>query len=148
MNNKSGGSMLKKKKAKPKAKRSAVKKARPAAKKPVRKPVKKSGRKGVKKAQVKKLKNRGSGDIDGSLEKIGEVTHYFPKVRAAAVKIMKSSLKIGDKIRVKGHTTDFTEKVTSIQLDRAPIEVGTKGDEIGLMVKSRVRRGDDVYKIA
>ncbi len=139
--------MLKKKKAKPKVKRSAVKRARPAVKKPLKKPVKKAGKKAVKKAAVNARKKTAAGDVDGSLEKIGEVTHYFPKVKAAAVKIMKSSLRIGDAIRIKGHTTDFTEKVTSLQLDRAPIEVGTKGDEIGLMVKSRARRGDDVYKI-
>lgn len=139
-----GVKMLKKKnaKAKPKAKKKVVKKAVRAAKKPLRKPVKKAVKKSVKKGSRSKR-----APLDASLEKIGEVTHYFPHVKAAAVKIMKSNLKIGDVIRVKGHTTDFTENVTSIQLDRSPIDVGVKGDEIGLMVKTRVRRGDDVYKI-
>ena len=126
--------MVKKKKAVQKATKakSAVKKAvkRPKAKKPV----KKAGKKVVKAAEL-------------SLEKIGEVTHYFPHVNAAAVKLMKSGLKVGDEIYLKGHTTDFKEKVESIQLDHATIPEGKKGQEIGLLVKSRVRIGDSVYRI-
>ena len=61
--------------------------------------------------------------------------------------ILKDSLKVGDKIYIKGHTSDFKEKVNSIQLDHASIEEGKKGQEIGLLVKSRVRIGDSVYRI-
>ena len=82
-----------------------------------------------------------------TLEKIGEVTHYFPHVKAAAVMILKDSLKVGDSIYIKGHTTDFKEQVKSIQLDRASIAEGKKGQEIGLLVKSRVRIGDNVYRM-
>ena len=81
------------------------------------------------------------------MEKIGEVTHYFPHVNAAAVKLLKSGLKVGDSIYIKGHTTDFKETVKSIQLDHASIEEGKKGQEIGLLVKSRVRQGDSVYRL-
>ncbi len=84
---------------------------------------------------------------EASLEKIGEVTHYFPHVNAAAVKLLKSGLRVGDSIYIKGHTTDFKERVLSIQLDHAAIPEGKKGQEIGLLVKSRVRQGDKVYKI-
>ncbi len=82
-----------------------------------------------------------------SLEKIGKVTHYFPHVKAAAVLVLKDSLKLGDQIYIKGHTTDFKEKVNSMQLDHVPIQEGKKGDEIGLLVKSRVRIGDSVYRL-
>lgn len=108
----------------------------------------------VKKRAVSKPKKRKKASKvarpkqkKGALEKIGEVTHYFPHVKAAAVKIMKNSLKAGDEVYIKGHTTDFKEKVNSMQLDRTPIEEGRKGQEIGLLVKSRVRIGDSVYKI-
>jgi len=84
---------------------------------------------------------------EASLEKIGEITHYFPHVNAAAVKLLKSGLKVGDSIYIKGHTTDFKELVQSIQLDHASIPEGKKGQEIGLLVRSRVRQGDKVYKI-
>lgn len=76
---------------------------------------------------------------------IGIVTHYFPQVRAAVVKL-KRPLNMGDMVKVKGHTTDFIQSVTSMQIDRVPINQAKKGQEIGLLVNSRVRRHDIVYK--
>ncbi len=101
----------------------------------------------AKKASLAK-KQRGAAvkSPESMMEKIGEVTHYFPHVKAAAVTILKDGLKVGDKIYIKGHTTDFKEKVASIQLDHVTIQEGKKGQEIGLLVKSRVRIGDSVYK--
>ena len=79
--------------------------------------------------------------------KMGEVTHYFPHVKAAALLVLKDSIKVGDDIYIKGHTTDFKEKIVSIQLEHQSIEEGKKGQEIGLLVKDRVRIGDSVYKL-
>jgi len=76
---------------------------------------------------------------------IGIVTHYFPKVRAAVVKI-KTPLSTGDTIKIKGHTTDFTQTITSMQIDHVPIAAAKKGDEIGLLVNSRVREHDILIK--
>ena len=84
---------------------------------------------------------------DEKLEEMGEVTHYFPHVKAAVVKIKEGTLSIGDVVRIKGHTTDFKEKVTSLQVNHKPITRATKGKEIGLKVKKRVREGDKIYKI-
>lgn len=81
------------------------------------------------------------------LDEIGVITHYFPHVKAAVIKLSKGSLKIGESIRIKGHTTDFKEQVKSLQFNRTPIEEGKKGQEIGLKVKARVRIGDVVYKV-
>ncbi len=111
-------------------KKSAVKKAKPA-----KKILK-------KKAPAKKTKKAGKEE-KGFL---GKVTHYFPKVKAAVIKL-KAPLAVGDKIKVKGHTTDFTQAVSSLQIDRVVIASAQKGDEIGLMVESRVRRGDKVTKL-
>ncbi len=119
-------------------------KARSKAKKPIKKRASKAvkrGKKSVKKSAAPKKA------FELGLEKIGEVTHYFPHVKAAAVMILKNSLKAGDGIYIKGHTTDFKEKVNSMQLDRVPLEEGKKGQEVGLLVKSRVRIGDSVYKL-
>jgi|YelNatPaOPRAMG01_1025707.scaffolds.fasta_scaffold01298_5 hypothetical protein len=77
---------------------------------------------------------------------IGIVTHYFPKVSAGVVKL-KASLAVGDNIKIKGHTTDFTQTVTSMQINHIPIKKAKKGQEIGLLVNSRVRKNDLVYKI-
>ncbi len=102
----------------------------------------KRSRKTIKKAPVMKKKA-----FEVGLEKIGEVTHYFPHVKAAAVMVLRGGLKIGDRIYIKGHTTDFKEKINSIQLDRVPIQEAGKAQEIGLLVKSRVRIGDSVYRL-
>jgi len=82
-----------------------------------------------------------------SLEEVGEVTHYFPHVEAAVIKLTKGVLSVGDKVIVKGHTTDFQEKIDSMQLDHVPITSATIGQEIGLKVKSKVREHDVVYKL-
>ena len=63
------------------------------------------------------------------------ITHYFPKVDAAVVKLTKGALSVGERIIIKGHTSDFKEKVGSIQLDHAPIQNAEQGMEIGLKVK-------------
>jgi len=101
-----------------------------------KKPVKKAAKKTVKKARkpAKLAKNV-----------IGIVTHYFPHVQVAVVKL-KAPLAAGDTIKIKGHTTDFTQAVTSMQMDHAPITTAKKGQEIGLQVESRVRRHDLVTK--
>ncbi|MDD3904981.1 MAG: hypothetical protein PHS46_00440 [Candidatus Omnitrophica bacterium] len=122
--------MLKKKK-KPAKKAKVVKKTA--------KPVKKRS-----KAKARTIKKKLPIE---NMIKVGEITHYFPHVKAAALLILKDSIKIGDEIYIKGHTSDFKEKIVSIQLDRAPIKEGRKGQEIGLLVKKRVRIGDSVYKV-
>ncbi len=108
--------------------------------------IKKRIKKPAKKA-VKTPKKVSKGAFELGLEKVGEVTHYFPHVKAAAVLMLKDGLRVGDGIYIKGHTTDFKEKIISIQLERVPIEEARKGQEIGLLVKSRVRIGDSVYRI-
>jgi putative protease len=119
---------------------------RPAAK---RKPAARSARKAARVVRKKKAaistKPRAR-KREARMEKVGEVTHYFPRVKAAAVLILKDGLKIGDFVYLKGHTTSFSQRVTSLQLDHVPIQEARKGQEIGLLVKSKTRRGDTVYK--
>lgn len=76
---------------------------------------------------------------------VGIVMHYFSHVRAGVVKL-KAPLSIGDVIKIKGHTTDFTQEITSMQINHVPINKAKKGQEIGLLVDSRVRQHDIVYK--
>ena len=80
-------------------------------------------------------------------ESIGEVTHFFSHVKAAVIKLKKDTLVPGDTIYIKGHTTGFEQKIKSMQVNHAPIEKASKGQEIGIQVKSKVRHGDKVYKI-
>lgn len=103
----------------------------------------------IKKRVIKKRPTKKTKAVKEPKEKenvIGRVTHYFPKVRAAVVKL-KAPLAIGDTVKIKGHTTDFTQTVTSMQIDHVPINQAKKRQEIGLLVDSRVRQRDIVYKV-
>lgn len=79
-------------------------------------------------------------------EKIGVVTHYFGHIPAGIVKLT-GKLKNGDKIHFKGATTDFTQTVSSMQINHKEITAATKGDEIGIQVDQRVREGDEVFLV-
>lgn len=142
----------KKVKAKSRAPKKAVKK-NVRKKTPKRKIIKAGAkRKVVRKTTVKKAVKVRKPSLAKNVpianeEIIGAVTHYFPKVRAAVVKITKGGLSLGDKIHIKGHSSDFTQAVDSMQIEHSPINTAKRGDEIGLMVSSRARTGDIVYKI-
>ena len=79
-------------------------------------------------------------------QQIGRVTHYFGKIGVAAIEVTDGVLSVGDTIHIKGHTSDFTQTVDSMQLDNANISEAAPGDRIGVKVPDRVRRGDAVYK--
>jgi putative protease len=79
---------------------------------------------------------------------IGKVTHYFSKVGVAAIEITAGSMSVGDTIRIKGHTSDFTQTVDSIQLDNQPIATAVPGHAIGIKVKDHAREHDRVFKVA
>ena len=78
---------------------------------------------------------------------VGQVTHYFGKAQVAAIKITEGVLNVGDTIHFVGHTSDFTQKVESMQVDRAPIETANVGDEIGIQVVEHAREHDQVYRV-
>jgi len=105
----------------------------------------------VKKKKVEKKKKSALKPVAPSLVVpegllVGKITHYFPRVMAGVVKL-SAPLNVGDQIYIKGHTTDLKQAVTSMQINRVPITTAKKGQEIGLLVQSRVRRGDKVFKI-
>lgn len=81
------------------------------------------------------------------LEEIGKVTGFFAKVGAAIIDITNGSLKVGETVRIKGHTTDLEQVVESMQIEHQSIQEATQGQTIGLKVKDRVRRHDAVYKV-
>jgi len=78
---------------------------------------------------------------------IGTVTHYFGKASVAAIKITEGELRVGDTIHIVGHTSDFTQQIESMEIERAPIEVAKVGDEIGLKVSEHAREHDNVYRV-
>jgi len=80
------------------------------------------------------------------LEEVGRVTHYFTRIGVAVVEL-KAPLRIGDRIAIKGMTTDFEQEVESMQIEHVNVKEAKPGDSIGLKVKERARKGDIVYKI-
>ncbi len=77
---------------------------------------------------------------------IGEVSDFFARPVVAGVEL-SGTLKIGDKIHIKGSTTDMELAVESMQIDRVDITEGKRGDLIGIKIPDRARRGDKVYKV-
>jgi translation elongation factor EF-Tu-like GTPase len=79
-------------------------------------------------------------------EMIGTVSDFFARPVVAAIELT-APLKIGDKVRIKGHTTDLEVVVESMQIDNAAVDEAKAGDSIGVKVSERVRKHDSVYKI-
>jgi hypothetical protein len=77
-------------------------------------------------------------------KKIGEVTHFFAGPSAAVLRL-SSELKVGDEIHIVGFTTDLTEKVTSMQINHNDVSSAKPGDDVAILVKDRVREGDEVF---
>jgi putative protease len=79
--------------------------------------------------------------------KIGTVTHYFGHLHVAGVAITDGELRIGDTIHIKGHTSDFQQKVESMQIEHQAVEIAKPGDQIGLLVTEHARENDTVYAV-
>jgi len=79
-------------------------------------------------------------------KEIGKITHYFTKIGVAVVKL-SAELKVGDVIHIKGHTSDFTQTIDSMQIEHKNVEKAGKGKSIGLKVVEHARDGDIVYKV-
>lgn len=79
--------------------------------------------------------------------KVGVVTHYYSHLGVAGIRIESVGLKIGDVIRIMGHTTDLTQTVYSMQLEHEPITEAKPGQDIGLRVAEHVREHDEVFKV-
>lgn len=79
-------------------------------------------------------------------ELIGKITHYFGKIEVGIIELSKE-LNVGDMIHIKGSTSDFEQKVDSMQIEHKSVEKAKKGDVIGLKTKEKVREGDEVYKV-
>lgn len=78
---------------------------------------------------------------------IGKVTHYFTNIGVAVLEITQGNISVGDKIHIKGATSDFEQKIDSMQVEHENVKKAKKGDAVGLKVDQQARDGDEVYKI-
>src|SRR5258706_2200242 len=85
------------------------------------------------------------GPLPGE-ERVGFVTHYYGHLSVAAIRLESGSLRVGDTIRILGHTSDFRQRVESMQIEHQPVTAAGKRQEIGLKVSQHAREHHPVYK--
>ncbi len=78
---------------------------------------------------------------------VGHVVAYFAKIGVAAIEIDSEGIRVGDTLYFSGHTTDFEQKIDSMQIDKESVNSAQAGDSVGIKVAERVRDRDEVYKI-
>ncbi|MBZ1348632.1 MAG: hypothetical protein KY053_00075 [Candidatus Liptonbacteria bacterium] len=86
-----------------------------------------------------------AGKLNKKEELIGVVVHYYGKAGVAVIKFNRDISK-KEEVCFRGPSTDFSQKIDSIQRDHKDIEMAPKNKEVGVKVKERVREGDEVYK--
>jgi selenocysteine-specific translation elongation factor len=79
-------------------------------------------------------------------EIIGTVSDFFARPVVAAIELT-AALEVGDKIHIKGHTTDLELTVDSMQINNVDVKEAKAGDPVGVKVPERVRKRDTVYKV-
>ena len=77
---------------------------------------------------------------------IGKIIHFFTNINVAVIEL-SDALKVGDKLSFEGATTNFEQKLDSMQIHNKPVNEARKGDAIGIKVRERVREGDQVFRI-
>jgi len=77
---------------------------------------------------------------------IGRVTHYYNHIDVAVLKL-DDELKLGDMIHIAGHTTDFTQRVASLEVDHHTVVWVRPGEDVALKVIEPVREHDIVYRV-
>jgi hypothetical protein len=80
-------------------------------------------------------------------QRIGVVTHYYGHLSVIAMQLEPgATLRVGDVIHILGHTTDFTQKVESLEVNHAPVTEVAPNDDFGLKVVEHAREHDVVFK--
>ncbi len=80
-------------------------------------------------------------------EKVGTVTDYYSKISVAAIHLTDGDLRVGDQIRIRGHTTDFTQPVESLQVEHQSVQQAERGSQVAVKVRERVRPRDQVFRV-
>jgi translation elongation factor EF-1alpha len=78
-------------------------------------------------------------------KKIGDVTHYYNHLHVATVRITDGELHVGDMIHIEGHTSNFIQKIRSMELEHESVDVAWPGDIVGIATDKYARDHDTVY---
>jgi hypothetical protein len=136
----------KKKAKKTAAKPKPVKAPKPKLVKPIKAPKPTKAPKAVKAPKSPKVPKKKEPQIDPNLVAIGEITHYFDRIKVCVVKITNGTVLIGDKLTMVGAKNKFVQKVWSMQIESEDVKIAKKGQLIGIKVDKPVSVGDIVYK--
>ena len=79
-------------------------------------------------------------------KRVGSVVHFYNRLNVAVVKLDQGSLQVGDSVHFRGHTTDFHQRIDSMEIDHKAIQMAGQGQEFGLKVSGPVRENDSVLK--
>ena len=80
-------------------------------------------------------------------DRIGVVTHYYSHMSVATLRLESGTLRVGDVIHIRGHTTDFSQRIESLEVNHAPVTEVGPNDDFGLKVIQHAREHDVVYKV-
>ena len=75
------------------------------------------------------------------------MTHYYSHLAVAIIRLESGTLRVGDVIQIRGHTTDFIQKVESLEVNHAPVTEVAPNEEFGLKVVEHAREHDVVFKV-
>ncbi|MBP7870133.1 MAG: hypothetical protein KA000_01170 [Candidatus Saccharicenans sp.] len=78
---------------------------------------------------------------------IGRISHYFSKIQVGVARITGDRLKVGDVVHIKGHSSDFFQKIESMQIEHQPVEEARAGEEVAFKVDMPVRENDLIFKV-
>lgn len=92
----------------------------------------------------RKEKTPDAARVNG--EGVGEITHFFSRIQVVVVKMNKGILRVGDTIQIKGKRADFTQRVSSMQVESVDVKAARKGQLIGLKVEKPADVGDKVHR--
>lgn len=79
-------------------------------------------------------------------KRIGEVSHYFDRINVAVI-TLSSNLAKGDQVHFLGHGSDFTQEITSMQIEHETLDAAKKGDEVAIKVIKPVKKSTSVFLI-
>ncbi len=98
-------------------------------------------------ATKKKSASKGARAKSAASSLVGEVTHYFSKIKVCVIKVNKTSIKLGDQINIKGKQTDNLETIESLQIESVEVKSAKRGQLVGVKLKKPVRVGDKVFRV-
>ena len=76
---------------------------------------------------------------------LGKVTHYYDKLGVAIVDVQKQPMKVGDTVKITGHDKEFTQEITSLQVEHDQVSAAQPGETVGLKVDQPVKPGDKLF---